>query len=62
MCGSAQVNRGEMVGLVRQPQNSLDPKAVMVTNIYGQQIGDIKRQLAIVISNVMDNKLAKVEG
>lgn len=62
MCGSAQVNRGEMVGLVREPQNPFDPNAVMVTNIYGQQMGDITRQQAIVISYVMDNKLAKVEG
>uniref|UniRef100_A0A665VNF0 Helicase-like transcription factor n=1 Tax=Echeneis naucrates TaxID=173247 RepID=A0A665VNF0_ECHNA len=28
------VNRGEMVGLVRQPQNPYDPNAVMVANIY----------------------------
>uniref|UniRef100_G3P9F7 Helicase-like transcription factor n=1 Tax=Gasterosteus aculeatus aculeatus TaxID=481459 RepID=G3P9F7_GASAC len=44
------VNRGEMVGLVRQPQNQYDRNAVMVANIYA------------AMAHVMDNNLAKVEG
>ncbi|XP_029350420.1 helicase-like transcription factor isoform X1 [Echeneis naucrates] len=56
------VNRGEMVGLVRQPQNPYDPNAVMVANIYGNQVGHIKRELAAAMAYVMDNNLAKVEG
>lgn len=62
VCGSVQVNRGEMVGLVRQPQNPYDRNAVMVTNIYGNQVGHIKRELAAAMAHVMDNNLAKVEG
>ncbi|XP_068435943.1 helicase-like transcription factor [Clinocottus analis] len=56
------VNRGEMVGLVRQPQNPYDRNAVMVANIYGNQVGHIKRELAAAMAHVMDNNLAKVEG
>ncbi|XP_036927016.1 helicase-like transcription factor [Acanthopagrus latus] len=56
------VNRGEMVGLVRQPQNQYDRNAVMVANIYGNQVGHIKRELAAAMAYVMDNNLAKVEG
>lgn len=51
-----------MVGLVRQPQNPYDPNAVMVANIYGNQVGHIKRELAAAMAYVMDNNLAKVEG
>uniref|UniRef100_A0A7N6AEW4 Helicase-like transcription factor n=1 Tax=Anabas testudineus TaxID=64144 RepID=A0A7N6AEW4_ANATE len=57
-----QVNSGEMVGLVRQPQNPYDRNAVMVANIYGNQVGHIKKELAAAMAYVMDNKLAKVEG
>ncbi|XP_038585569.1 helicase-like transcription factor isoform X2 [Micropterus salmoides] len=53
---------GEMVGLVRQPQNPYDRNAVMVSNIYGNQVGHIKRELAAALAYVMDNNLAKVEG
>ncbi|XP_028294635.1 helicase-like transcription factor isoform X2 [Gouania willdenowi] len=56
------VNRGEMVGLVREPQNPYDHNAVMVTNIYGRQVGHIRKQLAAAMAHVMDNKMAKVEG
>ncbi|XP_071354001.1 helicase-like transcription factor [Trachinotus anak] len=56
------VNQGEMVGLVRQPQNPYDRNAVMVANIYGNQVGHIKRELAAAMAHVMDNDLAKVEG
>ncbi|XP_026195328.1 helicase-like transcription factor [Anabas testudineus] len=56
------VNSGEMVGLVRQPQNPYDRNAVMVANIYGNQVGHIKKELAAAMAYVMDNKLAKVEG
>uniref|UniRef100_A0A4W6E0A2 Helicase like transcription factor n=1 Tax=Lates calcarifer TaxID=8187 RepID=A0A4W6E0A2_LATCA len=56
------VNQGEMVGLVRQPQNPYDRNAVMVANIYGNQVGHIKRELAAAMAYVMDNNLAKVDG
>lgn len=51
-----------MVGLVREPQNPYDPNAVMVANIYGNQVGHIKRELAAAMAGVMDNNLAEVEG
>ncbi|KAJ8270339.1 hypothetical protein GJAV_G00113220 [Gymnothorax javanicus] len=56
------VNKGEMVSLVRQPQNPYDKNAVMVANVYGSQVGHIKRQLAAPMATIMDNNLAKVEG
>lgn len=51
-----------MVGLVREPQNPYDSNAVMVTNMYGNQVGHIKRALAAAMADVMDVNLAKVEG
>lgn len=56
------MNRGELVSLVRQPQNQYDSNAVMVANVYGEQVGHIKRDLAAAMAPVMDNKLAKIEG
>ncbi|KAJ8357138.1 hypothetical protein SKAU_G00199320 [Synaphobranchus kaupii] len=56
------VNKGEMVSLVRQPQNPYDKNAVMVANVYGSQVGHIKRQLAEPMAKIMDSNLAKVEG
>ncbi|XP_061099803.1 helicase-like transcription factor isoform X1 [Conger conger] len=56
------VNKGEMVSLVREPHNPYDKNAVMVANVYGSQVGHIKRQLAAPMANIMDNNLAKVEG
>ncbi|XP_012731197.2 helicase-like transcription factor isoform X2 [Fundulus heteroclitus] len=59
---SGVVNRGEMVGLVREPQNPYDRNAVMVTNVLGRQVGHIRKELAAAMAYVMDNSLAKVEG
>ncbi|KAK2901000.1 hypothetical protein Q8A67_009115 [Cirrhinus molitorella] len=56
------VNRGEMVALVRQPQNPYDRNAVMVANVYGSQVGHIKKELAAPMAYIMDNNLARVEG
>lgn len=51
-----------MVGLVREPHNQYDHNAVMVTNIYGNQVGHIKKELAAAMAYIMDNNMAKVEG
>uniref|UniRef100_A0A671SZG5 Helicase-like transcription factor n=1 Tax=Sinocyclocheilus anshuiensis TaxID=1608454 RepID=A0A671SZG5_9TELE len=56
------VNRGDMVSLVRQPQNPYDRNAVMVANVYGSQVGHIKKELAAPMAYMMDNNLARVEG
>lgn len=56
------VNAGEMVSLVREPRNQYDRNAVKVTNVYGCQVGHIKRELAAPMAHIMDNKLAMVEG
>ncbi|XP_077587001.1 helicase-like transcription factor isoform X1 [Stigmatopora nigra] len=59
---SGAVNQGETVGLLREPHNPFDSNSVMVSNVYGAQVGHIKRELAAAMSHVMDNKLAKVDG
>lgn len=51
-----------MVSLVRQPQNPYDRNAVMVANVYGSQVGHIKKELAAAMAPIMDGKLAKIEG
>ncbi|XP_077417628.1 helicase-like transcription factor isoform X2 [Vanacampus margaritifer] len=59
---SGVVNQGEMVSLVREPNNLFDRNAIMVANIYGSQVGHIKRELAEAMAYIMDIQLAKVEG
>uniref|UniRef100_A0A9J8ACS0 Helicase like transcription factor n=1 Tax=Cyprinus carpio carpio TaxID=630221 RepID=A0A9J8ACS0_CYPCA len=51
-----------MVSLVRQPQNPYDRNAVMVANVFGSQVGHIKKELAAPMAYIMDNNLARVEG
>ncbi|KAJ0008620.1 hypothetical protein NQD34_016035 [Periophthalmus magnuspinnatus] len=34
----------------------------MVANVYGHQVGHIKKELAAAMAQIMDNNLAKVEG
>lgn len=59
---TGMVNKGEMVSLVREPQNPYDRNAVMVANVYGSQVGHIKKELAAPLAYIMDNNLARVEG
>ncbi|XDV27276.1 hypothetical protein PO909_030836, partial [Leuciscus waleckii] len=59
---TGMVNKGEMVSLVREPQNPYDRNAVMVANVYGNQVGHIKKELAAPMAYIMDNNLARVEG
>ncbi|XP_031418878.1 helicase-like transcription factor [Clupea harengus] len=56
------VNRGEMVSLVREPQNPYDRNAVMVANVYGSQVGHMKKELAAAMAPIIDGNLAKIEG
>ena len=51
-----------MVSLVRQPHNRYDPNAVKVDNVYGDQVGHIKRELAKPLASILDRRLARVEG
>ena len=62
MCFPTQVNRGEMVSLVREPQNPYDRNAVMVANVYGSQVGHMKKELAAAMAPIIDGNLAKIEG
>ena len=57
-----QVNNNEMVSLVRQPNNQYDRNAVKVENVYGQQVGHIKRQMAEALSYIVDNNYARIDG
>ncbi|XP_075057999.1 helicase-like transcription factor [Mixophyes fleayi] len=56
------VNNNEMVALQREPHNQYDRNAVKVNNVNGEQVGHIKKELAAALANIMDRKLAKVEG
>lgn len=57
-----RVNNNEMVSLRREPQNPYDRNAVRVDNVYGVQVGHIKRELARALADVVDMKLARIEG
>lgn len=51
-----------MVSLVREPQNPYDRNAVMVANVYGSQVGHMKKELAAAMAPIIDGNLAKIEG
>ena len=56
------VNNNEMVSLVREPRNPYDRNAVRVDNVYGIQVGHMKKELALALADVIDSKLVRVEG
>ncbi|KGL78768.1 Helicase-like transcription factor, partial [Tinamus guttatus] len=56
------VNNNEMVALEREPSNPYDKNAVKVKNVNGDQVGHIKKELAAALADIMDNRLAVVEG
>ena len=59
---NGKVNNQEMVSLHREPKNPYDKNAVRVDNVFGQQVGHIKREQAAVLSTLLDCKYAKAEG
>lgn len=46
---------GEYVALVREPNNPYDANAVRVDNLGGQQVGHIKRGIAMALRRILDN-------
>ncbi|XP_005006780.1 helicase-like transcription factor isoform X2 [Cavia porcellus] len=56
------VNNNEMVALQREPNNAYDKNAIKVNNVNGNQVGYLKKELAVALAYIMDNKLAQVEG
>ncbi|XP_054839603.1 helicase-like transcription factor [Eublepharis macularius] len=56
------VNNNEMVALQRDPNNRYDVNAIKVNNVNGEQVGHIKKELAACLADIMDNKLALIEG
>lgn len=51
-----------MIRLVREPDNSYDRNAIRVDNTIGRQVGHLKRELAKIISIIVDKNLARIEG
>lgn len=56
------VSSGEMVGLVRQPNNQYDANAIQVVNTKGEQVGHIERSKALHLAPLVDHGLVKLEG
>ena len=52
----------ELVSLEREKNNPYDKNAIKVNNIYGQQVGHIKREMAVCLSQIMDKNLCTIEG
>ena len=57
-----RVNNREMVSLQREPHNPYDCNAIRVNNIYGVQVGHIKREQAKVLARIVDANKARLEG
>ena len=57
-----KVNNNEMVSLQREPNNRYDKNALRVDNVFGLQVGHIKREEAAVLASLIDSKYAKAEG
>ena len=51
-----------MVSLVREPLNRYLKNAMKVENAWGDQVGHIKRELAEVLSYILDNNYARIKG
>ncbi|CAG8482035.1 6832_t:CDS:10, partial [Cetraspora pellucida] len=56
------VNKGEAVSLIREPSNPYDKYAIRVDNIMGVQVGHIPRDVAAVVSPLIDNGEIKLEA
>lgn len=59
---NGKVNNNEMVSLRREPTNRYDRNAIRVDNVFGQQVGHIKREQAAALAPLVDKKYAKLEG
>ncbi|XP_030837529.1 uncharacterized protein LOC100893394 isoform X2 [Strongylocentrotus purpuratus] len=59
---TGKVSDHEMVSLVREPLNRYLKNAMKVENAWGDQVGHIKRELAEVLSYILDNNYARIEG
>ena len=57
-----QVNNKEMVSMVREPRNPYDVNAIKIENVWGEQVGHLKRELAKPLAHILDNKWARLEG
>jgi len=56
------VTTGEMVLLIREPQNPYDMNAIRVDNVRGQKIGHISKANAAKLAPFMDSRDLRVEG
>eukprot|EP00057_Strongylocentrotus_purpuratus_P002415 XP_003724471.2 PREDICTED: uncharacterized protein LOC100893394 [Strongylocentrotus purpuratus] len=59
---TGKVSDHEMVSLVREPLNRYLKNAMKVENAWGDQVGHIKRELAEVLSYILDNNYARIKG
>ncbi|KAL4458507.1 hypothetical protein ABPG75_013372 [Micractinium tetrahymenae] len=57
-----EVNKNEMVSLIREPENPYDRWAVRVDNVRGQRVGHLPRVLVCHLAPLMDEGLVVVEG
>lgn len=57
-----RVNNKEMVSLQREPHNMYDCNAIRVNNIFGVQVGHIKKGQARVLAGIVDRNKARLEG
>jgi SWI/SNF-related matrix-associated actin-dependent regulator of chromatin subfamily A3 len=56
------VTMGEMVLLIREPENPYDVNAIRVDNVRGERIGHIARNNAAKLAPFMDSRSLLVEG
>ncbi|KAH9616717.1 hypothetical protein KSS87_005918 [Heliosperma pusillum] len=59
---SGRISGREMVGLVREPLNVYDENAIKVLNTRGYQVGHIERNVAKVITPLLDCQMIIAEG
>ncbi|KAG9196613.1 SWI/SNF-related matrix-associated actin-dependent regulator of chromatin subfamily A3 [Alternaria panax] len=53
---------GEIVLLQREPRNKFDPNAIKVSNVQGQQIGHLPKEVAARLARYMDERSLLIEA
>ncbi|VDB95911.1 unnamed protein product [Peniophora sp. CBMAI 1063] len=53
---------GQEVNVLREPTNRYDSNAVKITNMSGEQVGHIPKEVAAKLAPLMDKKLVRPEG
>ncbi|KAI9754734.1 MAG: rRNA-binding ribosome biosynthesis protein utp25 [Chaenotheca gracillima] len=59
---NGRATKGEMVVVRREPTNPYDSNAIRISNMAGNQVGHLPRQMAVKLAPYMDDRSLHLEG